>query len=246
MPQKQFGSEVGSLKKLKAQLKRGGNRAITYIPKEGITVRFLQEPMTFWKYEECWDDKTKKSFPYADGMVEGVDFTRKSTTFLANAVNVEDTDKVIVLQVKASVLNRLVIKFEKYGTIMDRDYEISKYGSGKQTEYDVEPEEKMKRNLSKYELLDLADACRQAYEAVFGGDDDEDDDEDEDKPRPGPRRKQRRGFSEEADDEDEDDEDDDDEDDEPVRRKKVVKKKRTTDDEPVRRKKVTPSKKRRK
>jgi hypothetical protein len=224
---KQFGGEVGTLKKLKAQLKSGGRGPIVYTPKEGITVQFLQEPMTFWKYDECWDDATKRSFPYAEGMVEGKDYTRKSTTFLANCVTQEDPTKVIAYQVKASVLNRLVIKFEKSeeGTIQNYWWEISKYGSGKQTEYDLERLDKVKPKSSKLELLDLGEVTRQAYEAVFGEEDEDDDDEprkkkskshdddDDDEVPPPKRRKMHRGSRADY-------EDDDDEEETPPKRRK--------------------------
>jgi hypothetical protein len=208
----EFGKSVGSMKALKAKLKKssGGANPITTVPKQpgSITVRFLQEPDEFKYYEECWDEEGKRMFPYKNGMVEGVDFTRKSTVYLANALNV-DTDKVIAFQVKQSVLNTLVIKYEKYGTLLDRDYEIAKYGTGLETEYDVEPQRELKRNLSKYQLLDLHKALKEAFLAAFPDEDDGDDDDDDETPRrkvtkgAPVRRKMIRGGPDEDEEEDE-------------------------------------------
>lgn len=165
--------KVGSLAALKRQLKKSsGQGMIVYIPKSGSkTVRFLTELDEFRIYDECWSDIKRTSFPFVEGLVEGVDYTRKSTVGLANAVDTE-TDKVIALQLKTSVLNSLVIKFEKYGTLMDRDYEIARYGEGLDTTYDVTPESPAKRNLGKYTVLDLDAVVVQAYESAMGDDDD--------------------------------------------------------------------------
>ena len=74
---------------------------------------------------------------------------------------------VVPFQLKQSVMNTLIIRFEKIGTLMDRDYEISQYGAGLDTAYDVMSESKQPRNLKKYELLDLEDILRQTLEAAF-------------------------------------------------------------------------------
>lgn len=238
-----FGKQMESISEVKKELKkRSGNRPITTVPKEPgeITLRFLTEPHKtkngpgFAQYEECW--LGKQCFPYTEGMKEGRDFERKGTMYLANALDVEK-DKVVAFAVKPSVMDVLVMKFDRNGTIMDRDYEISKYGSGFDTKYNVEAESPKRRNLDKYKLLDLEKVLQMAYDAVFGDDDDEDEEEDEPrtKRRPGARRKTHRSRDydeddeeedededeEEYDDEDEDDyEDDDEEEDEPPRRAK--------------------------
>ena len=178
-----IGSSVGSMAALKRTLAKkagGGEGRITFIPKDpgSLTVRFLQEPEEFIMYEECWDPAGKRSFPYVDGLKQGRDYERKSTVFLANALDV-DKDKVIALQVKQTVLNSLVIKFEKYGTLMDRDYEIAKYGAGLDTTYDVTPESPQKRNLGKYDLLDLQKVLLASYNDAMGNDTDTDDDDEQ-------------------------------------------------------------------
>lgn len=177
----EFGKSAGSMAALKKQLKKssgGGKSAITWISKEpgSMVVRFLEEPDSFIRYEDAWSDAKRTSFPYADGMVEGIDFTRKSWKYLANALDVEN-DKVVALQLNTTIVNRLVIKYEKYGTITDRDYEIARYGEGRDgTEWDVSPESTQKRNLSKYTPLDLHQVLKDRYDEVFSEDDDDDDD----------------------------------------------------------------------
>ena len=166
--QARIGSTPGSLKAIKTKLKKGsGAGLIKWVPKDKpLVVRFLQEPEEFVMYQDCWDGKLRRSFPFVEGMEEGKDFDRASTVFLANALDI-DTDKVIPLQLKQSIMNTLIIRFEKIGTLMDRDYEISRYGAGLDTTYDVMSEAKQPRNLRKYELLDLEDILRQSLEAAF-------------------------------------------------------------------------------
>src|ERR1019366_7317547 len=167
-----FGTKAGSIKDLKATLKRksGGGTWIKKIPKDGsLVVRFLQEPDEFIQYEECWDPTRKRSFPWAEGLVEGEDYERKSTCFLANALD-RESGKVVPLQIKTTVLNRIILKFEKYSTILDRDYEIAKFGEKLDTEYDVTPESPSRFNASKYELLDLHAVLEAAYNEAMGED----------------------------------------------------------------------------
>jgi hypothetical protein len=159
--------KVGSLAALKAQLKKSSGQGgfIRYIPKSPgvLMVRFLTEPDEFYVYEECWSQAGRTSFPYVEGMQEGIDFDRKSTVYLANALDV-DNDKVIPLQLKTTVLNSLVIRFDRYGTLLDRDYEIARYGEGLDTTYEVTPEAPQNRKLDKYTVLDLEDVINQAAE----------------------------------------------------------------------------------
>lgn len=182
-----FGKKMGSVKAVKQSLKGGGGHLMSYIPKEGdsLTVRFLDEPEEWVNYTDVYDPVLKRGYPLPDDptMPGYDDDLRKSSRYIANAVNV-DTDKVIVLQMPKSVVNKLITRYDKNGTLTDRDYEIWRTGTGLETEYDTQSDAPSKKKLDKYERKDLIDTLEQAYDAVFGDhDDDDDDDSEEVKPK---------------------------------------------------------------
>jgi hypothetical protein len=181
-----FGQQVGSMKKLKEGLKSGAG-PIKFIPKNGnIMVRFLEEPDKWVKYLEVFDsvrnvgwpvpeDESAPGFPDPD--------MRKTKRYLANVVNIE-RDEVVALQMPTSLVNDLVVRYERYDTLLDRDYELFRTGEGMtNTTYGLTPEPASKRNMAKYKAIDLEDALRQAYDAVWADSDGDDIDEDVPPPR---------------------------------------------------------------
>lgn len=176
-----FGQEVGSLKRLKEGLK--GSGPIRFIPKNGrIMVRFLEEPSKWVKYFEVFDTIRSQGWPVPeDESAPGYPDPdmRKSKRYLCNAVDIE-RDEVIALQLPTSLVNDLVIRYERYDTLTDRDYELFRTGSGLDTDYGLTPEPSSKRNMAKYKAVDLEATLQQAYDLVWAeGDTDElvDDDE---------------------------------------------------------------------
>lgn len=168
-----IGQKTGSLKALKATLAGGGGGGawIRYIPKNGsMNVRFLQEPEEWVNYNEHFDSALRKSFPCTNEQDCPGCMTqeRRSNRYLANAVDL-DKDRVIALQLPKDLANRLVVRYEKFGTLTDRDYELSRAGEGLDTTYDLDPSPPMKRRLTKYQSLDLMQVLQDAYDEVFGG-----------------------------------------------------------------------------
>lgn len=225
------GGKVGSFKKLKASVKKGANSSyLSRIGAEGITVRFMQEPDEWIEYFEYYDETEKQFFPEVEGVTPNLsEGQRSSKRYLAAAVDVAE-GKVIPLVLPKSVVSILVKKYEKYNTLIDRDYEITREGTGFDTEYDVTPEPPMKMKMARYQMIDLMAALESQ---IPGGDIDDEEDDDEDEDETPVRKKTRAGrSSKRVVEEDEDDDlDDEDEDDEPVRkrpapRKKPVPKKR--------------------
>ena len=230
------GGKVGSLANLREQLKKGGGGGafIKNVPQNDVmTVRFLTEPDEWYRYREAYDTELRRYYPVPQGQEPG-DGVRVSNRFLACVLDVAE-DKVIPLKLTKDLANRITMRYDRYDTIMDRDYELSRMGEGLDTTYDCAPGDKVKRNLSKYTLLDLDEVLEQAADFTSdpkdGGkksvakkavskrvaDDDDDDDDDDDEPtppkRPAPAKKRA------ADDDDDTppvDEDDGDDDDEPV------------------------------
>ncbi len=149
--------KMGTMKALKDSLKKGGSGGsmnyIKNVPADGITVRFLTEPEEWFGYMEYWDSDAKTFVPMTEGEILP-DGAKPSFRYLANAVDVE-TDRVIPLKLSKTAANSLILKYDKYDTIVDRPYELQKHGEGLDTTYDVTPDAPSKMNMAKYEPLDL-------------------------------------------------------------------------------------------
>lgn len=165
--------EMGSIKALKETLKKGGGSgSATYIkniPADGITVRFLTEPEQWFGYDEYWNDEAKNFVPMAEGEILP-DGARRSFRYLTVALDVE-ADRVIPLKLPKTAANSLILKYDKYDTMMDRNYELEKHGEGLDTTYEVTPEAPAKMNLAKYEMLDLEEILLAARRMALGEDD---------------------------------------------------------------------------
>lgn len=214
MAHAKFGRKLGTAKAVKDSLKTGsGSSPLRFVPKEGssITVRFIEEPEEWVNYIEVYDPTIKRGYPYPDDprMPGYDDELRKTSRYVANAVDVE-SDKVIALQMPKTLVNQLVGRYEKNGTVTDRDYELFRQGTGLETEYHAQSEAPSKKKLSKYEALDLLQLLEDAYNAVWGTDEDDDDDEEAEEIIPKSRK--RRAQAEEAEEVEEAEEYDDDDD----------------------------------
>jgi hypothetical protein len=203
------GGKVTSINSLRSSVKKGsgGGSYLSRIPADAsLTVRFLTEPTEWIAYFEYYDAEQKKFFP----SIEGVQTQeRPAARYLANALDVVES-RVIPLVMPKSVAASLLKKYDKYATLLDRDYELSRSGAGLETEYDVTPEPPTKMNLDRYDLLDLMGLLESQLEDVPVNSDD--DDEEEDKPvKKSVAKAAPKAKAPVEDDEDEDDEDSDDE-----------------------------------
>lgn len=150
------GKKMGSVKALKDSLKKGGssnNNYIKNVSADGITVRFLTEPEEWFGYYEYWNDESRNFCPMAVGEVLP-DGAKPSFRYLACVVEVE-TDRVIPIKLAKTAANSLILKYDKFGTMTDRNYELQRHGEGLDTTYDVTPDSPSKMNLAKYDLLNL-------------------------------------------------------------------------------------------
>ena len=230
-----FGKAMGSMKALKKSLERGGagGQWIKYVPKNSsMNVRFASEPEGWVNYDEHYDQMARKSYPCnGESSCQGCQNNdRKTSRYLANAIDLDANNgagRLIALQLPKDLANRLVVKYEKWGTIMDRDIELTRSGEGLDTLYDLDPSSPSRKNMNKFlPLHDLEKVLQDAWDNVWGDMDDDEDDEDE-KPRTkkaaaakagvakARARSKARAVLDEDDDVDEDD--DEDEDDEPVK-----------------------------
>lgn len=237
-PRRDTGGGSGALQTfssaadIKKDLKSGGGGMwFTRVqPDTELTVRFMAEPddggiASFWNHFDDTRPKGKQAYPCnagegdCVGCDEGVDRTK---VYIAPCIDVSN-NQVIVLQMTKTVIESLLKKYERHSTLLDRDYIIARTGSGREnTSYEVDADERRKRDLSRYDLPDMGQMIQDQIEFAMS-------DEEEEQPRqqrrkpgrsaPPPGRRPPRGRTY-ADDDDED------EDDEPPRRavKRVVKK----------------------
>lgn len=206
----------GSAKKARAALKgRGGSGSLRKLKAdETLKVRFLQQPED---WEEAYYHYIDNQFSWCnrkkscDGCTMGL---KPSKVALANVLDVQE-GKVVIMQMPASLADQVLKRYEKFGeTVMDRDYELSREGSGKNdTRYSADYDPPRKRDLSKYEVHDIGAAILSEM-----GEEEDDDIEDEE-PRSsrtssGKSRSASRSRRRDDDDEDEDFEEEDEEDEE--------------------------------
>lgn len=211
---------LGSKKNIRKSLSSGGggHKKIALITEdEPLTVRFLHEPEDWYGYREHYN-KDDGFFPCTEGQC-CVDNDRASTKYLANAY-VTNKSQVLAVKIPKTLMDALFAHYDKRATLLDRDYELSRSGSGmKDTQYMAAPESPHKMNISRYlrEVIDL----EELLDSLLPGEDDDDDDEP-------PRRSKNRRVLDEDDDEDDyeddDDEEEDEEEEEPPRRRVAAKK----------------------
>lgn len=177
---------------------------------ETVKVRFLEEPGDWYKAfyhwlgtNFLWCNK-QKSCP---GCKTG---DRAKMIVLANVVIISSDDdkeamKVVVMQMAPTLATTLFKFYEKRNTILDRDYDLTREGSGmNDTVYSADPDDPKRRNLSRFEdsIHDVAEIIA----SEIGEDDESDNEEDEEEPRSSKKKSSRRRD----DDDDYEDEDEDD------------------------------------
>jgi hypothetical protein len=149
---------VGSLGAFKSMLAKGASAgALTRInDKADLKVRFLEEPDCWIQYTEHFIQGTG-FFPCNDdgtciGCSEG---NKGSKRFLVNAVDMEER-KVIALVVPFTLANDLGKLYDRFNTLLDRQYDLGRTGTGKNdTEYSAFHNEPKRFNAGHFELLDL-------------------------------------------------------------------------------------------
>jgi len=218
--EKAVAKRFGSVKAAKSALK--GNRANGALrrlkPDETLKVRFLEEPDDWFEAHYHWlggnflwcsQDKSCAGCKAGD---------RPKTIVLANAVifNSEDDreqNKVVVMQMAPTLANTLLKFHEKRKTITDRDYDLTREGSGvNDTVYSADPDDPRPRKMSRF-ANDLHDIEAIIASEIGGGDGEEDEEDDEPRSTKKPAKKSSR-RSDEEDDEYEDEEEDEDEEEE--------------------------------
>lgn len=182
----------GSLADLKKSVKKKGGGAsgkIGFIPEDPITVRFLSEPETWVGYHEHYNGPNadpRYSPCVKDSSPGGCDYepyqgNKPAFRYLANALIVDD-NKVRALKMPKSLVEQLLTFAAKYGTILDRDYELSRSGSGMDTTYSAVPEDKSPIKMARFrkDMSDLEQLLEDWADEQDASDDEDDEDETDD------------------------------------------------------------------
>lgn len=152
------GGIAGSVQKLRQNLTAasgaGNSRKLLLIREdEPVKVRFLQNPDEWMIFYEHYVPDSKMFVPaldpdplsaHADERVR-----RTSLRHMANVLNIE-TMQVQLLKMNQDLTNRLMMRFNRYETITDRNYEIVRSGTGLQTVYDIEPDDIEAMDLARF------------------------------------------------------------------------------------------------
>jgi hypothetical protein len=232
------------VKSMRDSAKQMPNVRLTFKEGEARTVRFLHEP---FNKRNPWVEYQEHYVPGSGGgngaYVPCIEDCRLDGDIRAGKrwyVNVWDRDskQVRLLKLTGAMIENLIIKYERRGTIMDRDYSITRTGEGTDTKYHIEAEEKEAFDQRNIKLIDIIQYLDQQAQSYYGGvkstkarassiDDDEDeddvedveDDEEDEDEEPSPRKKpvakkatsRRAPVDEDEDDEEEDEPDEEDE-----------------------------------
>lgn len=214
--------KLASKKGLKQSLSSGGGKFAQRVPEEGIIVRFLTEPEEWWEVELHYGEKT--SFPCNgdDGCLgcdEGMDTGRK---WYANAYVAED-DRVVVFEMGQSVVSEISRKYDRNHTVMDRDFEITKEGTGLRTKYFVDAlDPRHVKGLDKMEPIDMEEFFEEWLKRAMREEGGEEEVTATTRRRTKSKPSRRKVMEE--DDIEDDEIDDEEEDEEPAPRKRTVKK----------------------
>ena len=133
-------------------------------------IRPLTEPDEWQKCNFVWNKSINRGWPLAEGqIIDDDEGLQVQTRYLGQFIDIEK-DRVIVFQVPKSVFDSFGRKFNRNGTVMDRDWLVIREGTGLDTAYDLEADEEVDRDLSKYVIPDIEEVLVNAYEhAVASG-----------------------------------------------------------------------------
>ena len=226
--------KLASKKGLKQSLSSGGSKFAQRVPEEGIVVRFLTEPEEWWEVALHYGEKT--SFPCNgnDGCLgcdEGMDTGRK---WYASAYVVDD-DRVVAFEMGKSVVEEISRKYERNHTITDRDFEITKEGTGMRTRYYVDAHDpRHVKGLDKMEPIEMEEFFEEWLKRALREEGAEEEITSVGRRRSKTSKSSSRRVVEEDDIEDDDEDDEDDDVDERPRRR-PARKTSTTTKKPARR-----------
>lgn len=141
-----------------------------------LRVRFLQNPDEWLEYREHYSQGTG-FFPcggdadFCGGCASLDDKLAKSSlkyiaqVLIQHEEGAKDIGEVRALKIPRTLANKLVARAERNGgTLLNRDYTLIRVGSGFDTEYDVESEDKSPVDLGRYTHVDVDAILSQMWE----------------------------------------------------------------------------------
>jgi len=152
------GGVADSIEQLRRQA-AGGSRAQRsvqlYIKADSsVKIRFLQEPTAFMQYQEHYDEAQKMFVPAIENdpldQHPNEKTRRTSQKWLVNCLNVED-GRVHLVKLNQDLVTRVLTRYQKYGTICDRNYEIIRTGGSRETKYDLEGDDVSQIDLARFQ-----------------------------------------------------------------------------------------------
>lgn len=144
------------------------------------TVRFLEELDDWTPYWEHYDQGKKKFYPCpgrnnnCPGCAEDL---RASKKYLVNALVTGSTNSKVkagyvnLYKVPASLMEKVIRRHDRYATLLDRDYEVIRSGTGLDTSYDLENSDEGRSpvDMEKHQssMTEHEEALQSAWKAAY-------------------------------------------------------------------------------
>lgn len=185
-------------KSIETKKNSGGNRKFTdRIPKEGgVTVRFLEDMDQWEQYYTYYNPAV--GFPVLatednEDLYEGELGLRPTLRYLAPALLNPGSaeEKVGALEVPASLESQLISIYDRKGSLTEYNVFLDRTGTGKNTTYSAQYDERGPIDLDKYEAPDLFEFLKEMANSSASASADtanfvEDDNDVEDEPKESP------------------------------------------------------------
>lgn len=154
--------------KAKEQKERGNVPWVKRFPKGESQFRFrpLVEIDELVTYFEVWDKQIKRGWPIDEDTANSTEFPEHQEAKrkpLLPIVALKE-DKSWAWACPWAVVDYLTTHSELKGTITDTDFICVRSGTGLDTEYSVVPDEKIARDLSKYDPIDAEEVLRNGFQ----------------------------------------------------------------------------------
>jgi hypothetical protein len=174
------GGIAGTVQKLRQNLATAStssnSRKILIVKEdEPVKVRMLQDPDEWMIFYEHYVPENKAFVPALDpdplSTHPDEKVRRTSLRHMVNVLNLE-TMQVQLLKMNQDLTNRFMMRYNRYNTLTDRNYEILRTGSGLQTAYDVEADDAEPMDLTRFQgkLHDMTLFLLQEADRFHGSD----------------------------------------------------------------------------
>lgn len=158
---------------------RGGSGGdfIRYLKDGDTTFRIMQEPDDWTYYWEHFSPMGF-SFPCSNeedcyGCVSEIEKMKKANRRIAFNViqGYNGVDYVNVYKVGTTVAEKLKNRFNRFGTVTDRDYTITRIKTGDRYDFDLDGGPQSPVDFSKFEMKDIEALLAQSWEDAWGSPD---------------------------------------------------------------------------